>query len=217
VRKIPAREIVQDIRAGLSVSAIMGKYHLSNRQVTDALQQIAREREYRATRIAADVISGLGADQLVAKYQFSEDGLLSVLRVLLRECYISEDDLKTRETDTSADSVIIDLRRLPRRKPATSVLVQDRSDPRSTYIIRDISEQGLALVGMEAQPNVIRRIAVLGDDFGEVTPFEFEGKCRWSCLDKATKLPAAGFMIAHISPRDLHMLRDFMGRFTYAA
>ncbi len=79
---------------------------------------------------------------------------------------------------------------------------------------RNVSEHGLAVAGIDVQEGDTRRILVLGDDFGEVAPFEFQAVCRWTRRGASHEQPMAGFEITNISQKDSERLSDFIARFT---
>ena len=212
-RKIPARDIVVDLRGGMPKAELMEKYGLSPREFRRILRQVARERTVRAAAIATDLRAGLSDPELTRKYQLSEEGLAKVLKALAQDEWITQADLQRRRSPAS-DSVIVNVRRTTRHIPVLTIAVFDHHSPGRRCVLRDISEQGLAVVGTDVCVNQRKTFAVLGDEFGEVAPFELEAKCRWVQQTGPDDLPIAGFEITRISQEDLVRLRVFVERFS---
>ena len=130
---------------------------------------------------------------------------------------VTQEDLKKR-SNSDCDVLILDLRREPRHVPVVSVTVCDATGQvscvGSIHPIPNVSEHGLAVSGIDAQEGDTRRILVLGDDFGEVAPFEFQAVCRWTRRGASHEQPMAGFEITNISQKDSERLSDFIARFT---
>ena len=53
--------------------------------------------------------------------------------------------------------------------------------------VRDISEEGVGVAGIEAKVGDLKTLVILGDEFGEFSSFEFEAYCRWCYADEATR------------------------------
>jgi len=76
--------------------------------------------------------------------------------------------------------------------------------------VRDINEEGLGVTGISAGIHDVKTLVVLGDEFGEVAPFEFEAVCRWVERDVVDGHSLAGFKITNISDYDLQELRKLI-------
>ncbi len=66
---ISGREIVHDLRSGLTRREIMRKYGLSGEQLKKAFGIILLEKRKIAEKIAGDVRSGMKGSELMEKYQ----------------------------------------------------------------------------------------------------------------------------------------------------
>ncbi len=194
-------------------SELQEKYSLSLRELESVFRQIDHERRARARAIAADLKTGIPDAALMEKFQLSEDGFQRILEVLLAQGLITPEDLAMRRA-VRHDLVILDLRIGARHHPALSVTVCDKRKPTRRYVLQDISEDGFCLRGMEVQVTEVKKIAVLGDDFGVTAPFEFEAQCRWRKSGTPSEQPLAGFAITKISPADLSLLLDFIETFS---
>ena len=245
-RTIRALEILRDFKAGLPMEVIADKYKLPPDQIVGVMKQIFKERDARARQIAADVKSGMTTEELIRKYRLTEDRFGSILKMLVDERYLARGYAPTLngivEADsvildlqaaprsrpmllnrvpavhevTAGDSVFLDLRSVPRVRPPIVVRVQYGTDSGSTCTLRDASEHGLGLTGLRAELNERKTLRVLGDDWGEVAPFECDGSCRWVVHGGTRQSGAAGFMITRITDVDFHLLRSFVRGFARA-
>lgn len=76
--------------------------------------------------------------------------------------------------------------------------------------IHNINQEGLGVRGIPAGIHDVKTLVVLGDEFGEVAPFEFEAVCKWVRKDRTDENSVAGFKITHISDGDFLELRKLI-------
>lgn len=214
LRKIPAREILTDIRGGMPQNEIMRKYGLSSDAFQKIMDQIVKERRSRAQAIARDVKAGLTNAQLLDKYQLSPEGLRSVFAALVDDGLIGLRELGSRNT-LQTESIVVNFRKSVRQRPIEKVTVCEPSHPERQYVLRDISPDGLSVYGMSVHVNQFVTLAVLGDDAGEVMPFEFEAECRWAAPSASGNPESAGFRITNISEENLGPLLDLVERYAH--
>lgn len=209
VRKIKAREIVSDIRSGLTTSQLMAKYHMSEKGISNAIEQILEERANIARMMAADIRAGMSETELMAKYQLSLSGLGIAMRVLGDEGFI-DPQLSQPVQHESPSWAHTEKRETARLNVAVTVPVLDTMNLVNRGTVRDLTERGLSVIGVEASVGQIKRLAVMGDDLGALDPFEVRAECRWAKPGTEAEPPIAGFRITQISARDLECLRDFI-------
>jgi uncharacterized protein (DUF433 family) len=212
-RKIAGRDIISDIRAGVRKKDLMRKYGLSEGDLQKAIEQIAHERKARAVAIAGDLKAGLPVSDLMTKYQLSETAFRTALAALVDENLIGLSELSMR-TGLTKDSIVLNLRKSARHTPAERMTICDQAHPLKQYLLQDFSEHGLCIIGMSAQVNQISKLAILGDDNGQVIPFEFEAECRWTVPATSTSPARAGFRITKISSEDSWRLREIIRDFS---
>jgi uncharacterized protein (DUF433 family) len=207
VRKIKAREFIDDIKSGMTPHQIMDKYNISKRGIVKTIRQILRERSQIARTLAQDIQAGVRDSQLMEKYQLSSEGVRASLKVLLKENLLTADEID-RWQKRVEDSAPSDRRESLRRPIGIAVPVQDSVNSHNKGTIKDVAENGLAVVGMDAVVGQMKQLAVLGDDLGLLDPFELKAECRWV----ATYLgrPVAGFRISEISDYDMYSLQAFL-------
>lgn len=88
--------------------------------------------------------------------------------------------------------------------------VYDINFPEVHGRVHNINEEGLGVRGIPVGIHDVKTLVVLGDEFGEVAPFELEAVCRWVRRDRGDEHYIAGFKITHISEDDLHELRKLI-------
>ncbi len=90
------------------------------------------------------------------------------------------------------------------------VLIYEASRPEIHGTVRDISEEGVGVAGIEANRGEVKTLVVLGDELGEFSSFEFEAYCRWRFAEAEIGTYLTGFAISKISENDLRQLRKLL-------
>jgi hypothetical protein len=162
-RKIRARELINDVRVGMNVSALMTKYQLNWKGLRIAFQKI----------VEADAMSREELTNLKSLHDVSAEGLRQFLRK-------------------------------PMKFP---VKIFDGGDPFKTGLVKDISEKGLCVKGIEAQLGEMKSFIIRRGVFGESSTIVFQARCRWVKQSKVSgKTQLAGFEIIDISSLDSRQL-----------
>ncbi len=213
VRKISGREILSDLRSGMSDQELAGKYGLTASELKRVFKQVDRERTARARSIAEDLKDGLSEAEVRNKYNLTGGSFRKIVETLLAEGLLTGTDLLARSA-ISQEVVVLDLRKGPRYQPSSSVSVCEGGSTRNRFALHDISEHGFSARGIESRTGEILNIVVLGDEFGEIVPFEFQAECRWSKRDLSGNDLVSGFEIRAISPENLVILRKFLADYT---
>jgi hypothetical protein len=208
---ISGREIVHDLRSGITRREIMLKYGLSDEQFKKAFEIILLERGKIAEKIAVDVRSGMKGSELMEKYQLSNSALQKICQTLLTEGLVVSADIKglTPPLDNGA-SVHHERRKVSRRSPSLRIVVSDRNNDGLSGTVKDITEKGLAVRGIEADVGELKTLAILGDDIGLVDPFELMAECRWVGSEGFEAQSVAGFQVIAISDEDLQRLQELI-------
>lgn len=212
-RRISVREILADLRSGMNEAALAKKYGLSASELKQVFKRLHKERAARAQAIADDLKTGLSESEVRGKYRLSGESLQRIIETLLAEGLVTGNDLHARSA-ISQDVVILDLRRRPRFQPSSEVAVCEGGFTGHKFSLNDISEHGFSAKGIECRTGETLSIVVLGDEFGEIIPFEFQAECRWAKKDTVGGNLISGFEIRHISPANRDLLRDFIKNFT---
>jgi Mor family transcriptional regulator len=213
-QKIVWKEIVKDIACGMTDSDLSKKYNLSSRQLLSIFRQLSNLRERRIQMLTADIRSGMTHSELMGKYQLSTEGLASSLKFLVRANAIGQDELGPLSFFHNERKTVTESRKTPRNHPIPVVTICEVGKPGARYLVRDISEEGIGIAGIRAQIDEIKYLAVVGDEFGEIAPFEFEAQCRWAKHVEPEGGFCSGFRIKGISEQDLLRLREFIQGYT---
>jgi PilZ domain len=213
--KIIEKEIVKDIARGMSDSELTQKYDLSRDQLRSIFKQLADARAKRIQALARDLRSEMARSELMTKYQLSSETLASSLKRLLKENAITSAEFETFRCFDDERITERDSRGALRNSPIPVVTICEAGKPGTRYQVRDISENGIGIIGIKARIDEMKSLAVVGDEFGEIAPFEFEAQCRWARELKPDEKDCAGFRITAINEQDLLRLREFIRGFTF--
>jgi hypothetical protein len=200
--------------------AIGKKYNLSERGLQSLYEKLRQagllgsdlkpvRRRVNLVAVLADIRSGMSQTDLARKYQMSEEMVRRVCKKLL-------DARGTRAVSDGPVTLIeeplefLATREFVRHDVDFEVPVYEASRPEIQGMVRDISEQGVSVAGIEANVGDIKTLVVLGDEFGDFSSFEFEGYCRWIVEDPSDGTYLTGFSIQVISEDDLVELRKLV-------
>ena len=209
------KEIVKDIALGTTDSELIKKYNLSRDQLRSIFKEVAKVRERRIRMLVGDLRSGMAPPELMEKYQLSSEALASSLKMLLKANAITSAEFKTFRSLDGDKITARDLRGALRNLPIPVVTICEVGKPGTRYLVRDISENGIGITGITARVDEMKSLAVVGDEFGQIAPFEFEAQCRWARELEPDGRTCAGFRITTISEQDIFRLREFVQGFTF--
>ena len=166
--------------------------------------------------ILADFKAGMSKSDLMKKYQLSEEMLRKVSKKLLdaRGVRSATDE---PETVVEEPAEFLATREFVRHEVDFELPIYEASRPEIHGMVRDISEYGVGMVGIEAAVGDKKTLVILGDEFGEFLSFEFEGYCRWRVVDRDDGTCVTGFAIDKISQDDLRQLRKLVRLITVGA
>ncbi len=170
-----------------------------------------RKRKIRAGDIIRDVRVGMTVSQLMDKYRFSLKILRFVFRRLLNAGAITKDELAAQTALYKDSAELKGVRKWIRKTTVFPVRIYDSGNPFATGFVRDISEKGVCVEGIEAAVGEIKNFIVRSGAFGEGHTLVFEGKCRWVNPEQSPgKKWLAGFEITSISNLDSGELRKLV-------
>jgi len=207
-REINAKEVLTDIKSGMTDARLMKKYKISSSGLRDLLQQLSTRgllamspvRKISMAEIIGDIRGGRSFSDLMHKYQLPPHSMQHVLDQLVDARAIRLDDLKGELFLRYLAIVPENVRQAKRHSVHFDVpfCIADVHHVRGA--VRDISETGVGLTGIETEIDVIRQIIVLGDELGQIEPFELEVRCRW--FKKLDNHCLSGYQITRIAQRD---------------
>ena len=170
-----------------------------------------RKRKIRAGDIIRDVRGGMTVSQLMDKYRFSLKILRFVFRRLLNAGAITKDELAAQTALYKDALELKGVRKWIRKTTVFPVRIYDSGNPFATGYVRDISEKGVCVEGIEAAVGEIKNFIVRSGAFGEGHTLVFECKCRWVNPEQPPeKKWLAGFEITSISNLDSGELRKLV-------
>ncbi|MBI5249515.1 MAG: PilZ domain-containing protein [Desulfomonile tiedjei] len=165
--------------------------------------------------LVQDIKTGVGRSELITKYGLSVRSLQGMVTLLLDSGKISRDELYG-EFNQQGDTIFPDsFRGLTRYFVDFEIIVYEAGRPDVQGKLRDITEDGVGVIGLQANVDDVLTLVILGDAFGEVESFEFQGKCRWVNWDESSNAFASGFQIVDISEDDRIELRKFVRLVTF--
>ncbi len=224
--RINTREIVNDILSGLDDTALMEKYGLSSKGLESLINKLVgsgllRRSSYQKTRgnqkqrisgrqFLADIASGMNESQLMKKYRLSRERLQRVCSILLTARNSAENEFQEEILIDRTTVVEANVRQIQRYYPDFEVPIYESISPEIQGRVRDITEEGVGVVGIEASVYEVKTFVVLGDPFGEVGPFEFQAECRWAKTNDGFQGNVSGYRIVDISEDDLRLLRKLI-------
>jgi hypothetical protein len=156
------------------------------------------KREIKAKDFVNDLRSGMSDSELRGKYNLSAQGLQSAFKKLLEAKAVRTSELFGR-VSLQDDTVAIATTRLFPRDELDfpfPIYLCEGTRPTAKGVIKDITEKGLKVSGIEVKVDEVKTFAIPSDKFSQVDPFAFRAICRWVDEDGCT-----GFQITQISKR----------------
>jgi PilZ domain len=172
---------------------------------------MTEKRQINGRHVVNDLRSGTGDEELQAKYQLSAKGLQSIFEKLVARGAISHSELCERSSLYKGTTDLSRVRKFRRVDLNVPVAIYD-VDTSGTGILRDISEKGLRVAGIESSVGQVKTLQIPIDMFMQADPLLVIAECKWiETMGKTKRYPVAGFEIMDLSERDRKALRDFMG------
>jgi hypothetical protein len=168
------------------------------------------KRRISAKFIREDIHSGLSEAELMTKYVLSLKGLQKLFRELVQANIVTHQDIYKRFASYRERADQLKQRQARRAGLSLRLPVCDVGST-SFGIVRDISETGLRVAGIEYQVGDVTTFQLPLDVFMNADPLLVVAKCRWvSEKGKKRKYFVAGFELVDLSPADLEILKQFI-------
>jgi len=152
----------------------------------------------------------MNESQLMRKYGLSRKKLQSVCSKLLAARNRTANEFQEEMPIDHTTVIEVNVRQIQRYYPDFDVPIYESISPEIHGRVRDITEEGVGVEGIEAAAYEFKTFVVLGDPFGEVGPFEFEAECRWAKANDGDRRNVSGYRIVDISEPDLRQLRKLI-------
>lgn len=156
--------------------------------------------------ILNDIRSGMTDEELMEKYEMSSQALESAWGQLCSSGLISREDLLSRSTESAEGENTTATSRLPRDYLVVQVPIYDVGDPETKGVIRDLTEEGIGIIGIGARLDDVKTLVILTDNSRRVDKIVFGAKCRWVKKDSEDGY-VSGFRITNITKENLGKLR----------
>jgi len=219
-RKVSQKDIIQDMRSGMDEAAIRKKYNLSLKGLQTLYDRLieagllgqdlkTHPRKLNLLAILADIRNGMGRSELLKKYTLPEEMLRQVVHKLLA-AEGKRSAVDGPETVIEEPDEFLATREFVRHEVDFHLPVYEAHRPDIVGMVRDVSEEGISVTGIEASQGDIKTLVVLADELGQFSSFEFEGYCRWAFIDSVDGACLAGFAIEKISRSDARELKKLV-------
>jgi hypothetical protein len=163
----------------------------------------------RAVDVIRDIRSGMSAAELMKKYTFSSRGLHVLFRKLLEAKAMTKDELENHSALYQVEDDVKGVRRSVRKRTVFLVHVYDAKNPSGKGVVRDVSEKGLCIEGIQSSIGEVKSLIIRTGAFGSGTTAVFDAKCRWVNRAVGPRV-VAGFEITSISTLDSTELRKLI-------
>ena len=168
------------------------------------------KKTIKARDIVIDIRAGINDAELMDKYHLTARGLQSAFNQLIEKKAISSQELSTRPTDDEDEVTIEDMRRLPRHYLSVSVPIYEPTRPQFQGEIRDLTERGIGVTGIESQVGEIKSFVIPCRKLIKLENIWFEAECLWVNSAIKDNHVVAGFQITKISKDCLVRLRQLI-------
>jgi hypothetical protein len=151
-------------------------------------------------------------DELAQKYQLTPGKLEFIFNKLLEAKAISAAEIEDRRGGRARGpypEMPSDFRISVREKLDFPLAVYEKDMPDIRGLLRDISEQGVGVKGIEAAVGDQKTLIIPAHELFHINPIEIEVICRWVATEGSYGDPVGGFEIVNLiegSMEDLQML-----------
>jgi hypothetical protein len=171
---------------------------------------MTQKRVLKARDLINDIRGGMGDAELMKKYHLSSLGLQSAFDKLIEAGAIQLQEIYGRSPEDDNTVGLEGLRELPRHYLAVVVPIFEPTRPEIRGTLRDITEQGIGVRGIEARIGEIKSLVIPCGKYLKTEHIWFEAECIWAGKRKPGGETAGGFQITKISETDLDNLRQMI-------
>ena len=169
------------------------------------------KRTVSAKEILTDIKTGMDNSALMEKYGLSQKGLQGLFNKLVTLKAISHSELYERSKSYRERIDHIRKRKSLRAELTIRVPIYELESG-DKGILRDISENGLRVAGIEARVGQSKTFQIPVDMYVESDPLLVLAECKWVEIRHGGKeYFVAGFEIMYLSESDSEILQNFIG------
>ena len=171
---------------------------------------MATKRQISGTDVVNDLRSGMSDSELQVKYKLSTKSLLSIFKKLVERNAISHSELYELSSFYREGIECRRERAYPRADLGVYVPIYDIGSG-AIGVLRDISETGLRVAGIESEVGQATTFQIPIDMFMKAEPLLIIAECKWAEIKgRQRRYPVAGFEITDLLEKDSHILRNFI-------
>ena len=168
------------------------------------------KRQIKGTDLLNDLRSGMGASELQAKYKLSAKSLQIVFKKLVACKAIGHSELYELSPFYRERIDRIRARAYPRADLSVRVPIHDMGSG-ARGVLRDISETGLRVAGIECMVGEAKAFQIPMDMFMQADPLLVVAECKWVEIQGMHgRYSVAGFAIMDLSEMDRMVLCNFI-------
>ncbi len=167
------------------------------------------KRKISAAEFVKDLRSGMTLSELMNKYSIVPRELDSIF-AQLKQSLVSPLELYGRSLDEQAGTATEKIRFFRRHQVGLQVRIYDASDKEIWGYVKDVSERGVGIQGIEAGIDETKTLVIASDEFFAINQIKLVAKCRWFKATGAAGKFLGGFEIIDISERDFERLKRFI-------
>ena len=171
---------------------------------------MGEKRQINGRNIIDDLRSGMTDRELQVKHRLSTSGLCTIYEKLVDRGAISHSELSEWSQLYSLRTHYKELRSYPRADLTIEVPIYDLGTG-SIGILRDISEKGMRVAGIDASVGQARTFQIPIEMFMEADPLLIIAECKWTKPKGTLKeYVVAGFEIIDLPANDRNTLQNFI-------
>lgn len=167
-------------------------------------------RKIKAAEIISDLLGDLNPVEIMKKHNLSMKALETVIRKLVDSRKLKISDIGRKFPSLESASSVTPVRKIEREYIELALPIYDVKNPRRRGVIRNISEKGMGIAGIEAREGEIIEFVIPADILLGIGPISMETACRWIGLKGKSRYFSGGFEITVITDDNLHMLRELI-------
>ncbi|MBI4962144.1 MAG: PilZ domain-containing protein [Desulfomonile tiedjei] len=168
------------------------------------------KKTIQARDIVIDIRGGMTDAELMEKYGLSAKGLASAFEKLVNSRIMTVEEVYGQCRSGSDTVIIDDVRSCPRHLLTVAVPIYESEKPQKKGKLRDITERGLGIIGLESRIGEVKGLVIPCRGFLDADHIWFEAECMWAEAGKTPEEWAGGFQITKISKEDLKRLRELI-------
>ncbi|MGB6065531.1 MAG: PilZ domain-containing protein [Desulfomonilaceae bacterium] len=170
---------------------------------------MAEKRKIDGRQLIEDLRSGMADWELQVKYKLSSQALQTIFKKLVERKAINHAELYESSPFYRERTDNIKPREHCRADIPLYVPVRDLEDSK-TGLLRDISQKGLRVAGIDVTVGQIKKFQIPIDMFRGTASLAVTAQCKWvETKGKIKQYVVAGFEIIGLSDTDTMVLRDW--------